>query len=58
MKHRKYQIDRKIPLSVLLMLVLRRLIWLVRGIAKTAILQFRPKAIFVASDVRFRNSSR
>jgi acetyltransferase-like isoleucine patch superfamily enzyme len=57
MKHRKYQIDRKIPLLVLLMLVLRRLIWLLRGIAKTTLLQFRPRAIFVASGVQFRNSS-
>jgi acetyltransferase-like isoleucine patch superfamily enzyme len=39
------------------MLVLRRLIWLLRGIAKTTLLQFRPRAIFVASDVQFRNSS-
>ena len=57
MKHRTYQIDRKIPLSALLMLVLRRLIWLLRGVAKTTLLQLRPRAIFVASGVQFRNSS-
>jgi acetyltransferase-like isoleucine patch superfamily enzyme len=56
-KGRTYQIDRKITLPILLMLVLRRLIWLLRGIAKTTLLQLRPRAIFVASDVQFRNSS-
>ncbi len=58
MKHRTYQIDRKIPLSVLLMLVLRRQVWLLRGVAKTTLLQLRPRAIFVASDVQFRNSAK
>ena len=57
MKGRAYKIDRKIPLSVLLMLALRRLIWLLRGVAKTTVLQLRPRAIFVASGVQFRNSS-
>lgn len=57
MKGRAYTIDRRIPLSVLFVLILRRLIWLLRGIAKTTLLQLRPRAIFIASNVQFRNSS-
>jgi acetyltransferase-like isoleucine patch superfamily enzyme len=57
LKRRTYQIDRGIPLTVLLAIVLRRLTWLLRGLAKTTLLQFRPRAIFIAPDVHFRNSS-
>lgn len=57
LKSREYEIDRRMPFSVLVMLVMRRLSWLLRGVAKTAVLQFRPRAVFVAPGVQFRNSA-
>lgn len=56
-KHRKYHIDRRIPLTILVIVILRRVVWLVRGLMKTTFLQFRPAAIFIAPDVEFRNAS-
>jgi acetyltransferase-like isoleucine patch superfamily enzyme len=57
LKRRPYRMDRRIPVRLLLAILLRRAIWLCRGIAKTGMLQLRPKAIFLAPGVEFRNSS-
>lgn len=57
MRSREIKIDRRIPFSVLVVLVLRRLTWLLRGVVKTTVLQLRPRAIFVSANVHFRNSA-
>jgi acetyltransferase-like isoleucine patch superfamily enzyme len=57
LRRRPFKIDRRIPFPVLLSLVLRRSIWLLRGVSKTTLLQFRPRIIFVAPNVHFRNSA-
>ncbi len=57
LKKRPYRLDRRIPLVSFAGLFSRRAIWLLRGILKTTILQFRPKAIFIASGVELRNAA-
>jgi len=56
-KRRPYRIDRRIPPRLLLVMLVRRAIWLCRGLLKTTILQLRPKTIFLASGVELRNAS-
>jgi len=56
-KQRPYRIDRRIPFAALLGTLLRRILWLSRGLVKTTVLQLRPRAIFIASGVTFRNSA-
>jgi acetyltransferase-like isoleucine patch superfamily enzyme len=56
LKRRPYQLNRRISLEVVSGLLIRRVIWLARGLAKSTLLQLRPRAICVASCVTFRNS--
>jgi acetyltransferase-like isoleucine patch superfamily enzyme len=56
LKRREYRLDRRIPIATLFSIVARRMTWLIRGLLKTTLLQFRPRAIFVAPGVKFRNS--
>ena len=57
LKHRPYRLDRRIPLTALASLLLRRLTWLLRGFTTTTCLQFRPRVIFMAPNVTLRNST-
>jgi len=52
----RYQFDRDIPWGALVKVMMRRMIWLGRGIAKTALLQGRPRLVFMASGVKLRNT--
>ena len=57
LKGRPFIIDRRISLRVLLIILLRRGFWLMRGIIKTTLLQGRPALVFMAPGVRLRNAS-
>jgi len=52
----RYEFDRDIPLGAVIKVMMRRMIWLCRGITKTAILQGRPRLVFMASGVKLRNT--
>jgi acetyltransferase-like isoleucine patch superfamily enzyme len=52
-----YVIDRGIPVPSLLGVLVRRSIWLLRGLLKTLLLQGRPRFVFMAPDVNLRNAS-
>jgi len=56
-KRRPYVLDREIPLRVLLSVVLRRAVWLSRGLLKTLLLQGSPRFVFMAPGVSLRNTS-
>jgi acetyltransferase-like isoleucine patch superfamily enzyme len=57
LKGRKYEIDRRIAVSLILAVMLRRLSWMLRGLVRTLLLQGRPKAVFIAPNVNLRNAS-
>ena len=57
LKGRKYEIDRRIPIFLMLAVMLRRLIWMFRGLFKTLLLQGRPKPVFMAPNVNLRNAA-
>ena len=57
LKGRKYEIDRRIPISLILTVMLRRLSWMLRGLFRTLLLQGRPKPVFIAPNVNLRNAS-
>jgi acetyltransferase-like isoleucine patch superfamily enzyme len=57
LKGRPFTVDRRIPLRIFLTVVLRRAIWLARGIAKTTLLQGRTAFVFMAPGVHLRNAS-
>ena len=57
LKGRPFAIDRRIPMPVLLTILLRRAVWLVRGVTRTTVLQLRPKMVFIGPGVRLRNAS-
>jgi len=57
LKGRKYEIDRRIPVSLILTVMLRRLSWMLRGLFRTLLLQRRPKPVFIAPNVNLRNAS-
>jgi acetyltransferase-like isoleucine patch superfamily enzyme len=56
LKARPFTLDRRIPSSVMLTILIRRAIWLLRGIVKTTLLQGRPSMVFIAPSVRLRNA--
>jgi acetyltransferase-like isoleucine patch superfamily enzyme len=56
-KGKPYRLDRSIPLSLFLGLLVRRGSWLVRGIFKLLILQRRLALVFMAKGVNVRNAS-
>ena len=57
LKGRPFSIDRRIPLRVLVTILIRRAIWLLRGIVKTTLLRGRPAFVFMGPGVRLRNTS-
>lgn len=56
-KGRPYRIDREIPVSLLVGVLVRRGAWLIRGMFKTLVLQRRIPAVFMAKGVNLRNAS-
>jgi len=57
LKGRKYVIDRRIPIHLFLMILLRRSVWLVRGLFRTLLLTGKPAMVFMAPGVKLRNLS-
>jgi len=57
MKGRPYHLDRDIPLSLLLGLLIRRAAWLIRGVLKVLVLQRRVALVFMAKGVNLRGAS-
>jgi len=56
-KGRHYELDRNIPLSLLLGLLIRRTVWLLRGLSKGLVLQRRFALVFMAKGVNLRAAS-
>ena len=56
-KGRSFELDRSIPLSLLVAVMLRRGTWLLRGILKGLVLQRRFAFIFLADGVTLRGAS-
>ncbi len=57
MKGKPYRLDRAIPLGVLLGIVIRRILWLLRGFLKGLLLQRRLVFVFMADGVNLRGAS-
>jgi acetyltransferase-like isoleucine patch superfamily enzyme len=57
LKGRHYELDRSIPLSLLLALLIRRTVWLLRGFGKGLVLQRRFALVFMAKGVNLRAAS-
>ncbi len=57
LKGRKYDLDRRIPLHLFLMILLRRFSWLMRGVIRTFLLTGKPSLVFIAPGVKLRNLS-
>ena len=55
-KGRRFELDRTLPFSLLLALVLRRSFWLLRGMLKGLVLQRRLVMVFVADGVTLRGA--
>ncbi len=53
----EYRFDRSAPFSLLLMMLLRRAIWLVRGAGRCLLLQRKFQFIYMAPHVNLRNAS-
>jgi acetyltransferase-like isoleucine patch superfamily enzyme len=56
-KGRPFCLDRSIPPTLLLGLMLRRATWLIRGMLKALVLQRRLAFVFMAKGVNLRNAS-
>ena len=56
-KGRPFPLDRNIPLSLLLGLLIRRATWLIRGVFKLLFLQRRIATVFMAKGVNLRGAS-
>lgn len=52
-----YKVDRSIPLSLFLGVLMRRGVWLLRGTAKTLLLQRRFRLVFMAKGVTLRGAT-
>ncbi|HEV1995861.1 MAG TPA: acyltransferase [Candidatus Acidoferrum sp.] len=57
LKGRPYALDRSVPLSLLLGVLIRRFTWLLRGFIKGLLLQRRIVLVFMASAVNLRNAT-
>jgi acetyltransferase-like isoleucine patch superfamily enzyme len=57
LKGKSYALDRDIPLGVLLGMLLRRMVWLLRGFFKALVLQRRFVFVFMADGVNLRGAS-
>ena len=57
LKGKPYSLDRAIPLGVLLGMLMRRLVWLLRGFFKALVLQRRFVFVFMAGGVNLRGAS-
>lgn len=56
-KGRPFHLDRSIPLSLLMGLLIRRAAWLTRGVLKLLFLQRRIATVFMAKGVNLRGAS-
>lgn len=56
-KGRPFELDRTVPFQLLMALMLRRTVWLVRGILKGLVLQRRLIFVFIADGVALRGAS-
>lgn len=56
-KGRRFELDRTVPLSLLVAVVLRRSTWLLRGVIKGLLLQRRLIFVFIADGVTLRGTS-
>ncbi len=56
-KGRPYQIDHKMPLRNLVSSLVRRSVWMLRGLLKTTIFGLRPALVFFGPRVILRNAS-
>jgi acetyltransferase-like isoleucine patch superfamily enzyme len=56
-KGHQYRLDRSVPISLLLAMVLRRSIWLVRGATKCLLQQRNIRFVYMASGVNLRNAA-
>jgi len=56
-KGRRFELDRSVPLSLLLAVMLRRGVWLLRGMLKGLVLQRRLAIVFMADGVNLRGAS-
>jgi acetyltransferase-like isoleucine patch superfamily enzyme len=56
-KGRSFKLDRSIPFSLLVGLLIRRAAWLIRGVLKVMVLQRRMTVVFMAKGVNLRNAS-
>jgi acetyltransferase-like isoleucine patch superfamily enzyme len=57
LKGYEYRLDRSVPLSLVLGIMLRRFAWLCRGVARCLLLQRRFRFVYVAPQVNLRNAS-
>jgi acetyltransferase-like isoleucine patch superfamily enzyme len=57
LKDRQYRLDRSVPLSLLLGIAFRRLIWLGRGVVKCLLLQRKFRLVYIAPRVDLRNAT-
>lgn len=57
LKGRPYALDRSIPLSLLLGVLIRRFTWLLRGMLKGLVFQRRISLVFMAGGVNLRGAS-
>jgi serine acetyltransferase len=57
LKGKSYALDRDIPSGVLLGILLRRMVWLLRGFFKVLVLQRRFVFVFMADGVNLRGAS-
>jgi acetyltransferase-like isoleucine patch superfamily enzyme len=56
-KGRPFRLDRSIPLSLVMGLLIRRACWLLRGVLKALVLQRRIAMVFMAKGVNLRSAS-
>ncbi len=56
-KGRRFELDRNVPLSLLLAVMVRRGVWLMRGMLKALVLQRHLALVFMAGGVNLRGAS-
>ena len=56
LKGHEYHLERSVPLSLLLGIMVRRLVWFARGVLKCLLLQQRFRIIFIGPRVNLRNA--
>lgn len=56
LKGKRYNLDRRIPLLVMVATTVRRISWMLRGVFKTLVFQGNPRVVFMAPGVDLRNA--